>query len=242
MLKQKGLGLPELMISLLLASFISTALVRHYQTIKQQYRHIQAALSETIDLQLVTDLIRNSARNAGFTPCMSVDHLVAVDQRHGEKALIGIEMGESLQINRMSSRFNSVLNIRSDDQLTASTELLFQNHQSIVISDCYHAEVQNIRQIKHTATDQTLILDSPFLFHYHPPVYIGAWVEEIYTIHKKKNNGSALYLGGPHPEELTPYVHALSARLETHASRRLLLVTLGLDRGHQITLETMLRV
>ncbi len=242
MLKQKGLGLPELMISLLLASFISTALVRHYQTIKQQYRHIRAGLSEQVDLQLVTDLIRNSARNAGFTPCLSIDHLVATDQRHGEKTLMAVEIGASLQINRMSSRFNTVLNILSDDQLKASTDLVFQNHQSIVISDCYHAEVQNIRQIKHAASDQTLILEHPFLFGYHPPVYIGAWVEEIYSIHKKKNNSSALYLGGPHPEELTPYVHALSARLETHASRRLLLVTLGLDRGHQITLETMLRV
>ena len=173
---------------------------------------------------------------------MSIDHLVGNDRRHGDKTLRSVDIGTSLQINRMSSRFNKVLNILSDDQLKASTDLPFQTHQSIVISDCYHAEVQSIHQIKHSTTDQTLILERPFLFQYQAPVYIGAWVEETYAIHKKKNNDPALYLGSSHQEELSPYVHALSARLETNASRRLLFVTLSLDRGHQIIIETMLRV
>ena len=242
MYRQKGLGLPELMISLLLASFLSIALVQHYQTIKRQYRYIQTAFSENIDLQLVTDLIRNSARNAGFTPCVSIDHLVATDHRYGQKKIAAIDVSTSLQINRMSPYFNTVTKILGEDQLTASTDALFQNHQAIVISDCYHAEVQNIRQIRHHSFEQTIILEHPLLYSYYFPVYIGAWVEDVYTIRQIKDHPSALYFGGLHPEELSPHVHALSAHIETYCGRRMLQVSLGLEHGHQIPIDTMIRL
>ena len=102
--------------------------------------------------------------------------------------------------------------------------------------------MQNIRQIRHHSFEQTIILEHPLLYSYYFPVYIGAWVEDVYTIRQIKDHPSALYFGGLHPEELSPHVHALSAHIETYCGRRMLQVSLGLEHGHQIPIDTMIRL
>ena len=100
--KQRGVGLPEVMISLLLASLIITALMNHYINVKQHYFHLQSVMDETMELQLVADFMRDSIRQAGFTPCVSVEHLTTLDQRNGHEHLLAIEVDTVLSIHRMS--------------------------------------------------------------------------------------------------------------------------------------------
>ena len=245
MSNQQGLGLPELLITLLLASLTTVMLMRHYLNVKQQYRHIQTALEQSIELQLVSDLIRGSARRAGFTPCLSIEHLTTTDQRDKQKKLFAIEIGKdgepTLQINRMSDYFDMVLHIEGPTELLVTSTQPLHQHQSILLADCYHAEAQHIAQIRHTAAGQNITLTRPLAFTYHHPIYIGAWLEEIYSSHGQPRNKGTLFYHLHHTEELTRVVHNLSSRLEKHHGRTLLQVILDLDHAQRITLETLVR-
>ena len=244
MTNQHGLGLPELLIALLLASFTTMVLMRHYLNTKQQYRYIQAGLEQSIELQLVTDLIRDSIRRAGFTPCSGIDHLITIDQRGTHQKLVAIELSQngepSLKMNRMSEHFNTILQLVSPTELLTDNYHKFHNNQAIIIADCYHAEVQNISQLRYTAVGQSITIAQPLAFTYHGPIYVGEWLEETYSIHHPHTKGRLFY-DHHHAEELTTAIHNLAARIELYNGRTLLQVTLELDDAHQSILETMLR-
>ena len=245
MTKQKGIGLSELLIALFLASFIMMALMRHYLNTKQHYRHVQTAAEQSIELQLVTELIRDSSRRAGFTPCLGIDHLKTIDQRHDHKKLVALEVGPdgatSLQVNRMSEQFNTVKKIVDATHLIMAASQMLHPDQSLMIADCYHAEVQTISQIKYAATEQTVTLTKPLAFAYHAPIYSGAWLEETYFIRQQRGHEATLFYHLQHTEELTTVIHSLSAHIETYQGRKLVQIHLGLDNAHQLDLETMVR-
>jgi hypothetical protein len=231
---QKGIGLPEILIALLLASVTTLAFVRHYLNTKKHYLFMQTTLDQSIELQLVTDMIRNAARRAGFTPCLGIDHLISIE--------IGSDGTQVIKINRMSEYFETLIQIRSQNELQITKNKIMHRDQPILIADCYHAEVQTIKQIRQSAHDQTLSLTQPLAFSYHPPIYVGAWLEESYFTHNNQNQKKALFYHAQHTEELTPIVTHLTAHLEQHQGLSLLQVLLGLKKGKHLALSTMLRI
>lgn len=240
--KQKGLGLPEMLVALLLSSFITIGLVRIYLNAKQQYQYIQIALEQRIELQLVSDLIRHSTRRAGFTPCLGIDHLISIDHRNPQKRLVAINIdASSIQMSRMSEQFDTILQqVDAVTLLTTSRQLLHRK-QSLMVSDCYHAEVQSIKAITETNAGQVITLSKPLVFTYQAPIYLGSWLEETYFTKKDKSQKAALFYHFQHTEELATSIHSLSAHLERKEGQQLLSVTLGHDSGHQFKLETMVR-
>lgn len=244
---QEGLGLSELLIALLLSSFIMTGLMHHYLATKKQYSDIQKKLERSIDLQLVTDLIRDSIRKAGFTPCLSIDHLVTLDQRSEPKHLVALEVGADvttpwLRTRRMSEHFDIVQQITNPMQLFTSHLQPLHRDQSIIIADCYHAEVQKISHVNGVSDGQIVMLSQPLAFTYHEPIYVGEWLEEVYSIRTGQNGESALfYQHYKHAEELTRTVHTLSARLIKEQGGVLVEIILGVDNAQTLKLETMIR-
>ncbi len=243
--KQQGIGLSELLLALFLASLMMTALMRQYLSMKQHYHHIQTELEESIELTLVTELLRDSIRKAGFTPCLGIEKLTTVDNRNDTKALIAIETGVEkqslLHINRMSEHFDTVLQPISPTELLITDREPLNRYQSLLIADCYHAEVQTISHVRHTAEGRVVALSKPLVFVYQPPIYTGKWLEETYSILHHQSNGSLFYRL-QHNEELTPAIHALSAHLNKRENQTLLTIILGLEKGRVLRLETMVRV
>lgn len=243
---QMGLGLPELLIALLLSSFIMTGLMHHYLATKRQYRAIQQKLERRMDLQLVINLMRESTRQAGFTPCLRVDHLITSDQRSKSRPLVAIDYGLNprswLRFSRMSEHFDTVLDRINSIQLLTTPALELYRDQSILIADCYHAEVQKISKIERTSKGQVLTLTKPLAFQYHPPIYIGEWLEETYFIRRGHNGENALFYHYQHTEELTIAVHELLARLIKHKEHTLLQVILSIPKEDSaIKIETTVR-
>jgi hypothetical protein len=242
---QKGLGLPELLIALVLASFITTGLMHNYLVTKKQYTTIQKKLECDIDLQLVTDLIRESVRQAGFTPCLSLDHLVTRDQREKHKPLVAVDFGLSpkpwLRLSRMSPRFDMVLDVVTSTQLLATSNQPLHRDQSIMIADCYHGEVHNIIGIEPTPQGQSITLSKPLAFEYHQPIYIADWLEERYFIRSGHTGESTLFYQYQHAEELTAAIHTFSTRVVNIKEHRVLQLILGMDNAPAIKIETMIR-
>lgn len=243
---QCGVGLAELLIALLLASFTTITLMRHYLNTKQQYHHTQTSLEQSIELQLVTDMIRDSARRAGFTPCLGIEHLISLDRRGDQKNLVAIQVGKegasSLHINRMSEHFSTVSKIVGSVELLTTNNQTMHRNQAILVADCYHAEIHTISRLSRMGSGKKITLTHPLAFVYHPPIYVGAWLEETYFIQSKDQDTQTLYYHrNHHSEELTTVVHGLSSRVEKHRGRTLLHVTLHLDNAHPLEIETMAR-
>src|SRR5690242_19280686 len=90
MKKQFGFSLSELLISLLLASSIMAMLTQCYLNSKHQYMQAQKILALRFDLQWVSDLLADSIRRAGFTPCLGIEQLTAVDRRNFSANISGL--------------------------------------------------------------------------------------------------------------------------------------------------------
>lgn len=203
---QKGIGLSELLITLLISSFIIMGLMNHYLATKKYYNRLQKKLANTIDLQLVAELLRDSIRKAGFTPCLNVDNLTTLDQRENVKPLKGLEFNVVdkpwLRLSRMDEHFSSVIEIINPTQLVLGSKHALHTDDAILIADCYHAEVQKIRYVH----QQTIQLMKPLAFTYYSPIYVGAWLEETFAIRPNQAGKRALFYQLKHQEELTAVI------------------------------------
>lgn len=224
--KQQGIGLPEVMISLLLASLIIIALMNHYISIKQHYSRLQSSVDDAMELQWAGDIIRDSIRQAGFTPCLNVEHLITEN-------LAAIEVDVDLKINRMSSRFNMVLNNSNPSRILLTSTTLLHDDRSVLIADCYHAEVGRVLEVKHSSNGQMVVLANPLIFVYQPPVYVGEWVQERFFIRQSKG----LFYQRDHTDELTPLVKNMLVK----QTKNLVKVILVLKNGMDLELETRIR-
>ncbi len=212
--KQLGLGLSELLISLFLASLLSTILIQSYLLNKRHYMTLRDSLAVNVDLLWVQDLLSDSIRRAGFTPCLSIDQLQAVDRRIHQQSLSSLtieEKAQVVQIKRMSEQFSELLSFNKQEILI-SPERSLRVKQAIVIADCERAEVHQIVQINRTAQGSLLTLDSPIFFSYPSLSYVGHWLEERWFIKKNQEGLNALYYQQVHSEELTPVIHSMKIK------------------------------
>lgn len=245
MKRQAGISLIELMISLFLATIIMTLLVKQYISSKIQYKASQSTLMNAYDLVQITDLLRTSARQAGFTPCVGIGWLKTRDGRNKPGSLKAIETNSgphhALYIARMSERFAAVSNIFSPRGLVVEADYPVLINQDILIADCFHAEVNTIAGIKRETKQWTISLKYPLLFHYTQPVYLGEWLEEAFYVDKNSRGQPALFYQRRRSEELSSRVRSLTSQLIYKQKTMLLRVNLGLDTKEWLV-ETALRV
>lgn len=230
---QKGFGLPEVMISLLLSSLIITLLMNQYISMKQHYIQLQSSMEEAMELQLAGDFIRESVRQAGFTPCLRLDHLMTVDTRNGHTSLSAIDVDADLTIHRMNPYFNDLLSELNSTRILVTHYHTLRDDRPILIADCYHAEVHRVIHVSNTAEGQMVTLASPLVFTYQKPVYVGEWLHERFFIRPHRG----LFYQHETTDELTPLVKTMSIKMNGHV----VLIKLGLGDEQALNLETRVR-
>ncbi len=210
-----------------------TALMTHYISTKQHYYHLQTSLDEAMALQLASDLLRDSIRQAGFTPCLSINQLITLNHLDGQENVKALDVSIGLRINRMSPHFNVVLAVSSPTQLLTTRDSPLHTTQLVLVSDCYHAEVLRVRDVHLTSSGQVVTLSHPLAFTYQTSAYIGEWLQERFFVRPQ----GGLFYHRKHTDELTPFVKTMSVTLH----HRLASVNLGLDAGRSLTLDTKVR-
>lgn len=228
---QKGVGLAEILISLLLSSLIMTALMHQYIKIKQHYVRMQALLEQDTEMQLAIDVMRDSIRQAGFAPCLGIDRLMTVDK------LKGLEIkGHELFIHRMSSSFETILTINNATKIltTHTNNHLFS--RPILIADCVHAEIQTVKNVQITHAGKLINLSQPLLFDYTPPIYVGEWLDEQFFVPP----AGGLFYKVQHADELTHVIKKMLVK-RLAGNPAFVSVSLQTDRAHSIDIETRVR-
>ncbi len=243
MMNSKGIGLPELLISLFLASLILSALVNIYLSAKKEYFYLQERLGSEVDVVNVIEVMRDSIHRAGFTPCLNLNQLKSYDA-HTRKALLpaivlNSQRATSLNINRMSEQFASVVTVVNDTELKLKEEASWiQQNKKIIIANCTYAEVHEVTQVKHKHQETIVTLNSPLYYHYEGEMYVGEWIEEKFYIHQQHNK-SVLYYQFHHADELTSSINSM--KLKMQEEQKLVEVTLGLNHGKEIQFTSAVR-
>jgi prepilin-type N-terminal cleavage/methylation domain-containing protein len=240
--RQSGFSLTELLISLFLTSLISALLIQAYVANKRQYLALHKLLEINFDVQWVNDLLSNSIRHAGFTPCLRIDQLEAVDVRSGAKSFAALNFDKSgLYVHRMSEHFGELIAIHNSNTIEVSKEALLHKKQALLIADCYHAEIHRIVQIEQSANSFLLTLAKPLLFQYPSATYAGAWLDEQWFIQSNVHGVKALYYKLVHSEEITALIHSMSLKKRMIQGKMVVDVMLGLDKGKTHHLKAVIR-
>lgn len=240
-MKQTGISLTELLVGLLLSSFIMLSLAQTYLGCKKHFNSIEAQLAEAFDIEWTSALLRESIRQAGFTPCSSLDNL-----QHNQDILPAIKIEnfpkQSLSLRRMTMYFNKVIEFQSSTQLIVSKGNNIHANQKIIIADCYHAEINTAEEIRQIGQAQHIRLQRPLAYDYLGTAYLGEWIDEKWFIKSNKLKQNSLYYQqGSHSEELSSLIHSLDLREYKNGSKRLLRIKLGLDKGRHQELVVGLR-
>lgn len=244
-MRQSGFSLSEVLIGLLLASFISTLLMQLYVANKRQYSVMQKKLESGFDVQWISDLLSDSIRRAGFTPCLGIDHLKVVNRSTLIQPVRGLETGVMPQpfiaVKRMSEHFSTLLAIPDQRHLLITSAHHLQKQQLIILADCTHAEIHRLIKIEHTEQGTLLTLDSDLFFNYPELSYVGAWLDERWFIQKNSRGLLSLYYRLTRSEELSPLIHSIQVQQKSIHHRHALDIALGLDKGQEQHLFVMVR-
>lgn len=190
----RGFSLSEILICLLLASLLLTGLIKQYAQVYRQDNILNARLEQNADLQLVSELLRNSLRVAGFTPCGNLNNL----RKDLNQELSAIQIFQNgVEIIRMSEHYSEFAN--KVDALQFLNKTIKSKH--LMITDCYHAAViSNI----HDSLDWNIGLNF-IVNNYIPPIYIGTYINEKFWIKDAKY----LYYKFKNSEKISDYINGL---------------------------------
>lgn len=240
---QLGFSLSEVLVSLFLSSLILLSLVQFYASSKKQYLKVQKELTEQFDLQWVSDLLGDSIRRAGFTPCLGIDQLKVLDSRNTGRLIsaMTLETGvnQAIHINRMSEYFTQVIKIRNPYEIIVP-QVFFKEQRPIIIADCEHAEIHHISTLDKLSSMYRINLSRPLKYPFASTTYVGEWLEEKWFIHVSEGHKS-LYYKQSHAEELSPLIHSLKVRSRRVHQKQWLEISLGFEQDREQQLMIAVR-
>lgn len=216
--------------------------MQFYSQSKQGYIEMETMLATHFDLRWVSDLLSDSIRRAGFTPCLSIEQLNLKKQGKLVPGL-HIENGPRylLQINRMHEQFAQAVNIPNPRQILVPHATSFNKKRPLIIADCDHAEIQQSFTMRPHAKGVLIILDKPLQFKYTRAVYVGEYWEERWFIKKNPQGKLALFYQLGQPEEVTSLIQFLHSRRQRRNGAVFMQIALGLAEGGTQNIMVMVR-
>ena len=224
--KTDGFGLVEWMIGLVIGSCLLALAGRYHVSISQHAHQTQQLSAQTMDRLMITDLIRTSIQQAGFTPCGAIEKLNITP------TIRPIETQSNLlKIARMSEYFSIATHMENTHHLLVENDIPFKAGETVLIADCFQAEIQTIQSIHHDKQRTELLFKTPLHQSYLPPIYIGEWLQERFFIQNTPQGKTALYYQLQQAEVLSEHVQSMSIAWQHLSPNRLIQITLQGDKG-----------
>jgi type II secretory pathway pseudopilin PulG len=238
--RQSGYSLPEILIALACSSLLMMILMNQYLGMKRYYKHAQVTLEQGLDVQLIIDMMRDSIRQAGFTPCLGIEQLISLDTRTNQTGLTAIELRQdiasAIQINHMRNEFATLIKFRSPTTLEITKNVNFDARKPIIIADCYHAEVHSLRDLDNISGALIMNLEHSVMSDFHPPVFVGEWLEESFFVRNR-----ALYYQLGHADMLSTAIHELHVTSTRHRHKRIVHLAMLVGDDGLLQVDTLVR-
>ncbi len=211
MIRQSGLGLPELLLGLLLSSLLMSLFVSVFIQHKKQHHSFIARIDQDEELYLTVDMINEAVKMAGFSPCRNLQQLKAIDRRQSDK-LIKPFLLEKNQFSsaRMASQFISVLPVEGGVFLRTHGSLSLKKGDAIILADCYHAEVHELASLRRFHDGLQLQLKEPLFFNYPSHAFTARFLYERWMMKSVNRQPQLYYELNHHGESWSDKVSELS--------------------------------
>lgn len=200
---QRGVGLIEWMIGLALALSLLTLCLQQFAQIQQQSHAFIMQMDQAARIRVGLDLIRQRGHQAGWTPCLPLRQLQTRDHRTGQalQMLSVYDQATKITLRHMDEASINISVIQGQTSLHLPTPMTWDQQYPLMIADCQHAEVHT----DYYVTSQRIIhLAHPLTFVYHPPIYVGRWLETSFWVKSHQ-----LFYQQQHAEALLSGVVAL---------------------------------
>ncbi len=222
-----GFNFIELIVGLLVSSVVVAILMHGVLLIQRQTEAIAQQMHRVEEEAWIVSFLQTRFHQAGFTPCRRLDELKPVDTREERESLHSVELisPNQLTLRHMSGEFETV-------RLTVDAETLFVSNMTlnkaypVLVSDCRHAEIHSIEDIRVTNEGVRIILKRPLLYQYDVPFYVGEWISESFFIKHHR-----LFYQHHHVDELTPMIHNMFGVIRQENGH--VILTLQLNDDHQ---------
>ncbi len=242
--QQAAFSLIEILFSLLLGSLLLVLVSRHYLLIEQHTQETSRSLTTLSDLTLISDLIRTSVQQAGFTPCLATHALIAKDEHHQPLApAIAIDIGEhqALQVTRMNEPISVIRDVSNNQSITLEANRDFKPDDKILVADCQHAEVNIIEHASRHGALWSIHLKAPLHLTYQAPIYVGEWLTERFFVAANRHGEPTFYYQTNRAEALSQSIQAMSVHFIPGRMHALVNVDFELADNQHWLLEAAIR-
>lgn len=211
-IKGRGFSMSEILIGLLLVGMLSAGLLQQYLQVYRQDRITRSQVSENLDIELLSDLLRSRLRVAGFTPCGNINSL-ARDLKNLQAIR---EVTGGIEILRMEENYLQFTNLEDIGKVIQTSSI---KHSELLIADCYHAEIYRNGHVLN--------------YNYSSQVFIGELIKEQIYLH-----GRDIFYKLKHAEKLISGVAKFSV---TSVKNDLMRVEINLLSGRKQTVFARVR-
>ena len=198
-MKNKGLSFIETLIALVLVGLLMNALLHCYANSKQQELQFEKMVHLSLERQWIQDLLSQSIRRAGFTPCLSLQYLNLPFKA------IHIEHASSLTLHRMDEHFSQVMHVLNERQIALEPGVSFHRKQKIIIAGCERAQLNQVESVSASLGALLVTLKDPLDSGLSATLYVGAWLRERW--YAKAHQG--LFYESEHSEVMSPSVEKI---------------------------------
>ena len=168
----------NILVSLLIASILLNSILQQYIRIKQNFTYYSNNIAQHNDLQVASELLRKSVRQAGFTPCGNIKSFKIIDHRTPQKTILPLELSDNgISIKRMNEDFLALLKNSGTNSLLVHN-FKIEKGRDVIISDCEHAEIVQLATVSNYYGATLLTLKNHLVHKYKKNSYVGFWVEE----------------------------------------------------------------
>ena len=167
------------MLVLFISSAMIMVLLNQVILTKKQEQMTTHALAKAYDLNMVSELMKTSIRQAGYTPCAAIGQLIGYDHTSSgaipDAVTVDVPSHDGFTVYHMGAPLVHVLEIIPPSQIRLIPRHVFSKEDTLLIADCFHAEVVDLSSVRSDRGDTLLTLKHHLKFSYTPPTYIGLW-------------------------------------------------------------------
>lgn len=197
--KINGITLVELMISLVIGLILISLLFKIYITAHRSYQlqtdlnYIRHGADRTIAV------LSSELKQAGYIGCLKLNNdFPDIDySSYHLNANNKIEIHDHmLVVQHASYQHAMLLSMQSVNILLANRDVLFSTGDYVIISDCNHAELMQIKSIKQNAQYQFIESVKPLQHSYNQTAELSLFIVNRFYIadtHRRYTNGQPIY-------------------------------------------------
>lgn len=233
------------MLALFLSSCILIVLLHQMLVAKKQEMKTHSTLAKAYDLDIISEVMKSSIRQAGYTPCAVIDKLKHRDHTHSQKKLEAISLDsaqqDSLTVSYMVQPVVLIEEFSSLSEIRLQGHPAFSQDDIVMIADCFHAEVVQLRAITSDKNDSWLMLRQALSFSYQKPAYVGVWQSRRFFMKKNTKGIPRLYFQQKHTESLSDWIEGMSIHQMIRDHARLIQIIFHLPDSETWTMQVRMR-